>query len=53
MDGCAVPFIHLVEFINAADPLVSQHQRSTLQHLCTHMHHEMALCKYIHMLQLC
>ncbi len=36
MDGCAVSFIHLVKLINAADPLISQHQRSALQHLPLH-----------------
>ena len=38
MDGSAVPFIHLVKLINAADPLISQHQRSALQHLPLHMY---------------
>lgn len=33
MDGCAVALLHLVEFVNAADTLVCQHQGSTLQHL--------------------
>ena len=33
MDGSAVPLVHLVKLVDAADALVCQHQRATLQHL--------------------
>eukprot|EP00967_Tisochrysis_lutea_P066367 scaffold86433_cov16-Tisochrysis_lutea.AAC.1 len=32
MNGRAVTFVHLVKLIYAADALVSQHQRASLQH---------------------
>ena len=38
MDGCAVALFHLVKFINAADALVRQHERTALQHLLAMLH---------------
>ena len=33
MNGSAVPLVHLVKLVDAADALVCQHQRAALQHL--------------------